>query len=694
MSTSRFAHLPQPYPPMETFDKQCIELPGTKRPGQTAHYRGAGLPFKTLDSPDTFKHLLEVYDEGFRRAKGGRFLGHRPVLSTQPLKYADYHVWESWSEVDARRRAVGSALHKLFETGVLGGGDLPTVGIWSINCPNWQVVDLALQAYAKVGVSLYNTLGKDSAGLWPTCINHAELTVVFAAPMHIPALLKLAPRCPRLKMVVAMEALDHETKPVLAAWGTTVGVQVKDIAELEEFGRANLRDVITPTSKQIVTICYTSGTTGQPKGAVIDHGSMSQAVYSLMYQCGVSSEECYRQMSFLPLAHIYERVMELVGVGLGGEIGFPTGDPTRLLDDLRVLQPHMFSAVPRILNRLYQSAMSAGTAPGVKGSLFRKAVATKVHNMRTHGQFHHALYDRLVFKKLHNVLGGQLKMIVCGSAPISTDVMDFLKIGLGCIVAEGEPYGMTENCGCFIRVFPHDPTSSGTVGSPLPTSELKLVDVPELGYSVEDKPYPRGEICMRGGQRFTCYYKDPQKTAETIDEEGWLHTGDIGIFDEKFRLKIIDRKKNIMKLAQGEYVALENVEKAYSSSSLVSQVFVHGDALQAYIVGVIVPDPVQFAALVARVRGCAVAPTDFKTLVEAARDPQVNAEVLAVLTQVATSCGLQGFEQLRRIHLTLEALTTENGCLTPTLKIRRKEAYEHFKAPIDALYALGEPSKL
>ncbi|KAH9849968.1 acetyl-CoA synthetase-like protein [Lenzites betulinus] len=690
MSTSRFAHLPLPYPPTVNYDKQAIEVPGTRRPGQTGHYRAAQLPFKTLDSPDAFQHLLEVYDEGFRRAKGGKFLGHRPVLSTQPLTYANYHVWESWTQVDARRRAVGSAIHKLFETGVLGGGDLPTVGIWSMNCPNWQVVDLALQAYAKVGVSLYNTLGKDSAEF---IINHAELTVVFAAPVHIPALLKLAPRCPRLKMVVAIEALTDETKAIMSAWGTTIGVQVKEIAELEAFGRANLRDVITPTSDQIATICYTSGTTGQPKGAVINHGSMAQAVFSLMYQSKVSSEECYRRISFLPLAHIYERVMELVGVGFGGEIGFPSGDPTRLLDDLQVLKPHLLPTVPRVLNRIYQAAMSAGTAPGVKGALFRKAVATKLYNMRTHGQFHHALYDRLVFKKLHDVLGGQLLMITSGSAPISTDVMDFLKIGLGCIVTEGD-YGMTENCGCFTRALAGDPTSSGTVGAPFPTSELKLVDVPQLGYSVEDKPYPRGEICMRGGQRFTCYYKDPKKTAETIDEEGWLHTGDVGMLDDHLRLKIIDRLKNITKLAQGEYVALEHVESVYSGSSLVAQLFVHGDALQAYLVAVIVPDPVQFAALVSRVRGSAVAPTHLKTLVQATRDPQVTAEVLAVLTKVAKSCGLRGFEQLRRIHLTLEALSTDNGCLTPTLKIRRKETYEHFKAPIDALYALGEPAKL
>ncbi|KAH9854117.1 acetyl-CoA synthetase-like protein [Lenzites betulinus] len=677
MSASRFAHLPVPHNPKADYKKQSIELPGTKRPGQTAIYRGSHFPHKTLAEPDAFQHLVEIYDEGFRRAKGGRFFGHRPVLSTQPLKYAEYHVWQTWTEVDARRRAVGSALHKLFETGVLGGGDLPTVGIWSKNCPNWQVVDLALQAYGKVGVSLYDTLGKDSAEF---IINHAELTVIFAAPMHIPSLIKLIPNCPTLKMIVAIEVLTPETKSVLCQWGETFGVQVKDIAEVEEFGRANLIDVITPTPQQIATICYTSGTTGQPKGVVIDHGSMAQAVYAYMYQFEMDTSQV--TLSFLPLAHIYERVMELIAVGNGGQIGFHVGDPALLLDDLRVLKPHLLPTVPRVLNRLYQAAMVAGTAPGLKGALFRRAVATKVFNMRNHNKFDHPLYDRLVFKKLQAVLGGNVGRV----ASHHNAVLDTDQTSTG--------YGMTENCGCFVRTWTDDGTASGTVGSPLPTAELKLVDVPEMGYTAEDKPFPRGEICMRGGQRFSGYYKDPKRTAETIDEEGWLHTGDVGTFDSYLRLKIIDRVKNIMKLAQGEYVALENIENVYSGSRLVAQLFVYGDSLQSYLVAVVVPDPVQFAALVARVRGRPVAPEDLATLAEATRDPQITAEVLATLAKTAKERGLKGFEQLRRIHLTLEAMTTENDCLTPTLKIRRKETYEHFKGPIDALYALGEPAKL
>ncbi|KAM5538994.1 hypothetical protein V8D89_007217 [Ganoderma adspersum] len=684
MAASKFAYLPVPMPADADYEKQCKAVPGTKRPGQTAHYRSSLEPFLDLKSPNVFTNLLEIFDEGLRRANGGPFLGHRPIISENPLKYADYHVWQTWPEVDARRRALGSALHKLFQDGTLGGGDLPTVGIWSKNCPNWQVVDLSLQAYGKVGVSLYDTLGKDSAEF---IVNHAELTVIFATPAHIPSLLKLVPKCPKLKMIVAMDPLPAQTKAALSAWGETLNVQVKEQLELEEFGRANLIDLLPATSEQVATICYTSGTTGLPKGVVLTHGALAQAAHGYLYQFNMDNETTL--ISFLPLAHIYQRIMELIAMAMGAQIGYTTGDPMNLLDDLAVLKPHFFPTVPRVINRIYQSAMAAGTAPGIKGALFRRAVATKLHNLRTTGAFHHGFYDRLVFRKLAAVLGGRMRLFSSGSAPISANVMDFMKIGILSEVIEG--YGMTENCASFVRTWTYDPKSSGTVGAPLPNCELKLIDVPSMGYSAEDRPYPRGEICMRGEQRFTCYFKDPKKTAETIDEEGWLHTGDVGLLDDALRLKIIDRVKNIMKLAQGEYVALENIESIYGGSAIVAQLYVHGDSLQSYLIGVAVPDPVQFAALVSRVRGKPISPDDVAALDEATKDPQIVAAFLAELQKQAKKHQLKGFEQLKRIHLTLELFSTENGCLTPTLKIRRKETYEFFKGPLDALYALGEP---
>ncbi|KAI0712575.1 acetyl-CoA synthetase-like protein [Earliella scabrosa] len=685
MSTSKFNDIPIPLPPTADYKKQSVALPGSERPGESATYRHSQFPLETLDTPGVFTNLIDVFDEGLRRSKGGPFLGHRPLLSKKPPTWANYHVWQSWPEVDARRRAVGSALHKLFQSKELGGGPLDTVGIWSKNCPNWLLIDLAAQAYAKVVVALYDTLGADSVEY---VINHSDLSVVFAAPEHIPFLLTLSPKLPTLKMVVSIEPLEDDEKRVLNAWAKSRNLKFMDIAELEEFGRANLIDVIPATSSTLATICYTSGTSGVPKGVMLNHGNLAMAVYAFMHS--VKIQEGRISMSFLPLAHIYQRTMELCTVAIGMRVGYTTGDPLRFIEDIQILKPHFVSLVPRVLNRVYQSVIVAGDAPGLKGALFRQAVATKLENLKTTGALTHALWDRLVFRKINGVLGGRLEMIGCGSAPFSQNIAEFLKIGLLADIAEG--YGMTENSGCCTTVWPSDPSSGGTVGAPTSITEIKLVDVPELGYRSTDKPFPRGELCMRGAQRFIGYYKDEAKTKETIDEDGWLHTGDIATIDGQGRFKIIDRVKNIMKLAQGEYVALEHVENVYATCPLIAQFFVYGDSFKSYLVGVVVPDPVQLAALVHRVLKDKVDPTDVKKLDSYVKDPRIVDAALTELDKELNVRKLKGFERVKRIHLTLDAFSVENGCLTPTLKIRRKETYEKFKPYIDALYALPDPT--
>ncbi|KAJ7074261.1 long-chain-fatty-acid-CoA ligase [Mycena amicta] len=673
-----------PLPAQLPYDKQSVPVVGTKRPGQTAHYVN-GMWGLLEPAKYSIQTLPDIFTSGLARGPDRPFLGHRPVVSKEPLKFASQYQWQTYGQVDVRRRNIGSALVHLFKNGTLGGGELDSVGLWSINRPEWQIIDIALHSYKKVGVTLYDTLGKDSVEY---IINHSQLTVVFATLEHVSHLLKLASKTPGLKMIVSIDPLTPETKQVFSEWGQTLNIVVKDIFELEALGQANLTEPIRPALNDIAFICYTSGTTNLPKGVVLTHSEFTSAIVTNLLGLDLTPDGA--MFSYLPLAHIYERNNEMACIAIGGRIGFFTGDPLRLIEDCQTLQPEFFPGVPRVLNRVYQAAMAAADVPGFKGDLFRKAYSAKIEKFHATGDNTHFFWDKLVFRKLRAALGGRVRLIGTGSAPISRDVLDFLNIAFSCYISEG--WGMTETSGCGTKTWPGDATASGTVGPPQSSNLLKLVDVPAMGYSAEDRPNPRGELCIRGANVMTRYYKDDKNTKEAIDEEGWLHTGDVAEIDSCGRFRIIDRVKNIMKLAQGEYVALEKIENTYSVCPIVQQLYVHGDGLKSYLIGVIVPDPVQLAMIASGLYGKKIGPEATEELKAACGDQRVVRHILGILTAEGEKNKLKGFERIKRIHVSFDPFTVEDGTLTPTFKLRRKDAYNKFKKELDALYELGEPS--
>ncbi|KAG9025975.1 hypothetical protein FS837_004766, partial [Tulasnella sp. UAMH 9824] len=535
-------------PTRKEFPLQSIEVPNTKGPGQTA---------KWLDQAGELGRvtLPELFESGLAQANDLPFLGHRAVLTTEPtVTFAPEYTWQTYAEVDKRRRAVGSALESYFKSGKLQkGSDFEAVGIWAVNRPEWQITDLACQAYNKVSVALYDTLGPDAVEY---AINHSEVRVIFCSSDHIQALLDNAAVCPVLKMMVSFDPLDVNTKKKYAEAGKQNGIDLKEYREVEEDGEKNFSEPIKATLDQVALICYSSGTTGTPKGAVLTHKNLATAV--LGYIHGLPSmPERPIMFSYLPLAHIYGRCFELCITAIGGRIGYYTGNPLNLLSDAQALKPHLFPAVPRALKRIYMGAMLNARAPGIKDKpsyLFRRAVATKLANLHSTGSTRHALWDRVVFKKIQAVLGGQVHCISSGAAPINAAISF-----VGCEVLEG--YALTEACAFGTRTWSDDDAgATGTIGGAAVFEEIKLVDVPELGYTSDDKPNPRGELCFKGDNVFSGYYKDEKQTAEAIDKDGWFHTGDVAELDECGTFKIIDRVKNIMKLSQGEYVALQKLE--------------------------------------------------------------------------------------------------------------------------------------
>lgn len=286
-------------------------------------------------------------------------------------------------------------------------------------------------------------------------------------------------------------------------------------------------------------------------------------------------------------------------------------------------------------------------------------------------------WDRLVFSKVKARVGGEVRLLTSGASPISPDVFDFMRICFGATVLEG--YGLTETS-CLVGLTPPGDPKTGHVGPPSPACEIKLEDIPEMGYTNADRPFPRGEICVRGPIIFQGYYKDEVNTREALDDDGWLHTGDVGMWIEGGRLKIIDRKKNIFKLAQGEYVAPEKIENVYARSPFVQQSFVYGNSLRAHLVAVAIPDP-EYLLPWARERGLPKDPA------ELCRNPQVVAAVLKSMLEEGRAAGLKGFEQVAAIHLHPEPFSVENGMMTPTFKLKRPQAQTFFQAAIDEMYS-------
>jgi long-chain acyl-CoA synthetase len=297
-------------------------------------------------------------------------------------------------------------------------------------------------------------------------------------------------------------------------------------------------------------------------------------------------------ISYLPLAHMLERLVVNTCIINGYSIGYFQGNILKIKEDLAALKPTKFVSVPRLFNKFYSilsSKMNEKT--GFTEKLVKKAVETKLKNLRTKGVVKHNLYDQLVFKKMKAVLGGRVSWMLSGGAPIAGEVLEMLQICFSCKIVEG--YGQTETgaSGCVTDL---KETRSGNIGAPMLCCEVKLVDVAEMNYfstdMVDGKNVPRGEICMKGPNVMDCYFQQKEKTEETIDKDGWLHTGDVGAIIEGGCVKIIDRMKNLFKMAQGEYVAVEKLENKYIQSPFVSQIFVYGNAYQHYLVAIIVPE--------------------------------------------------------------------------------------------------------
>ncbi|KAI6181270.1 Arachidonate--CoA ligase [Aphelenchoides besseyi] len=616
---------------------------------------------KTLHSDVTT--LYDAVRRGATKSQNGPMLGYR----RKQVDGSEPYVWLHYNEVIDRSVDVAQAFRAL---GV-APGQKSFIGIYAKNRPEWIVIEHAIYNFNNVIVPLYETLGAEACVF---IINQADIHLVVCDTLDkAMGLIKQRESCPSLHTIVV---LDSQIPSDAIEQAKESNIRLLSFGELEKIGREyeNRVPLEPPTANDLATICYTSGTTGQPKGVMLTHGNIIADGTTLDYFKNIDLGTTDVMMSFLPLAHMFERVVQSVVYTEGGRVGFFRGDIRGLPDDIKTLQPTVLPVVPRVLNRIYDKVMSEVGKSRVKKLIFDSAMAYKMRQLNNGIICNDSLADRLIFHKIREQLGGHVKLMITGSAPLGKEVLNFIRAALGCTVVEG--YGQTEAVACVTITLQGD-SVPGHVGVPSPCNSVKLVDVPELGYFAKDNA---GEVCVRGANVFKGYFKNDAQTCETIDEAGWLHTGDIGQWTERGTLKIVDRKKHIFKLAQGEYVAPEKIESIYVMCPIVQQVYVDGHSLENSLVAIVVPEPQELINWYKAETG------KDKPLEQICKEPKARSHVLKMMTEQGKAAKLNGIEQVKAVYLDPIPWSVENGMLTPTLKSKRPVLKKYYEAEIAAMY--------
>ncbi|XP_010523913.1 PREDICTED: long chain acyl-CoA synthetase 1 isoform X2 [Tarenaya hassleriana] len=579
------------------------------------------------------------------------------------------YVWKTYKEAYEEVLRIGSALR------AAGAEPGSRVGIYGVNCPQWIIAMEACAAHSLICVPLYDTLGP---GAVDYIVNHADIDVVFVQDKKIQGL--LSPECKsvkRLKAIVSFTDVSAEQSHK----ASHTGLKAYSWDDFLLLGRERPEEIRPPEPCNVCTIMYTSGTSGEPKGVVLTHEAVAVFVRGVdlfmdQFDDKMTTDDVY--LSFLPLAHILDRMNEEYFFRKGAAIGYYHGDLNALRDDIQELKPTYIAGVPRVFERIHEGIQKAVQELNPRRRfIFNSLYKYKLKWMnRGYSQKNASpMADLIAFRKVKDRLGGRIRLLVSGGAPLSPEIEEFLRVTCCCFVTQG--YGLTETLGGTAVGHPDEMCMLGTVGVPSVYNELRLEEVPEMGYDpLGDNP--SGEICIRGKCLFTGYYKNPELTREVM-KDGWFHTGDIGQILPNGVLKVIDRKKNLIKLSQGEYVALEHLENVFGQNPVVEDIWVYGDSFKSKLVAVVVPNP-ESVELWAKANGLS------KGFDELCSLPELRQHILSELKSTAEKNMLRGFEHIKAVAVEAILFDVERDLVTATLKKRRNYLLNYYQAKIDEMY--------
>lgn len=467
------------------------------------------------------------------------------------------------------------------------------------------------------------------------------------------------------------------------------GIQVMSFERVSELGAARILagdlTINPPNTNDCAIIMYTSGSTGKPKGVMLSHCNLISAMSSLINIAQFKPNDRY--IGYLPLAHVLELLAETSCLLYGIKVGYSspntlTNKSTKVKSgvkgDANLLRPTCMCAVPLILERIYKSIVDTMRRQGwAVEELFHYFVSYKM-KWQDRG-FDTPLLNKTLFRKIRYFLGGRVRLLLSGGAPLSPDTHSLSRTCLCLPVMQG--YGLTETTACATVTSPID-RKTGRAGAPLLDVKIKLVNWEEGNYLITDKPNPRGEIHIGGKNVALGYYKNRAKTEEDFyDSEGlrWFRTGDIGEFDQDGVIRIIDRKKDLVKLQGGEYVSYGKVEAVLKTHALIESICLYADPSTDYVVALAVPNQTALEEL-------AETMSIENNSEKLCKNAKILEKVIATLSTYGLKNGLEKFELPKKITLVTDEWTPDSGLVTAAFKIRRIFIVKKYENEIKMMY--------
>ena len=590
--------------------------------------------------PKLFRQAFERHDAGSRNYLGCKVNG--------------VYRFETYHQIRMKVENFASALIEL------GFQPKDRVGQISNNRPEWVITDLGTMHAGGIHAPIYPTLSPE--GIEYILKDSSARMAVCATPRHLEAVLGCENELPDLQHILCMfDPGTAESKRKLWSWESFLKLGADHL----EKHRAELEARIAAIqATDVCSLVYTSGTTGEPKGAMLMHGNFCSNALTAVPLLEFKTDDL--ELSFLPLCHVFERVAYYCVTSVGAAIAYAESIDT-VGANMKEVRPTIMPSVPRLFEKIHARILDkvkSGPLPKRKLFAWALGLGKKYHQAKMAGKLNsvlkleYAMAHKLVLKKLHMETGGRIRVFCSGGAPLRKDVGEFF-LSAGFVLTEG--YGLTETSP-VITFNPLRRPKIGTVGKIIPDVHVKIA---------ED-----GEILCQGPNVMLGYFNKAAATREAIDSDGWFHTGDIGVIDEEGYLAITDRKKDLLVMSNGKNVAPQPIEQLIQSSPLIEQCVVLGDN-KKFISALIVPTYANLKDWSAQ-NGLTHDPAAL------AEEPKLKEYLLEEINRVCVD--LSAYEKVKAIALLGAELSLENGEMTPTLKVKRKVVNQRYADKIASLY--------